>query len=233
MITELPKALKRALTLVIAVVAAVLPSKAETHYKPHISVGAHGGMAMSRMSFAPEVPQSWNFGPTAGVQVRYAEEKLVGVLAELNYTSRGWKENFEENPELSYSRTLSYLTLPIMTHIAFGPPRAKFFFNLGPELGLLIGDKISANFAYKNASSLLPPTRRVNQMAMEISNRFDYGITAGLGFEYYLSPRQSVYLEARFYYGLGSIFPTSKSDEFSASRSMTLSATVGYNFRVK
>ena len=206
--------------------------KAETHYKAHISVGGHAGMAMSRMSFSPEVPQSWQLGPTFGVQVRYAEEKLVGVMAELNFVNRGWKENFD-NSELNYSRSLSYICLPIMTHINFGSPRFKCFVNLGPEFGLMIANSISSNFDYRNPGVLLPSTRRVNQMSADIKNKFDYGITAGLGAEMYLNPRNSVYIEGRFYYGLGNIYPSSKADEFSASRSMTITVTAGYNFRIK
>ncbi|MCH5219886.1 MAG: PorT family protein [Muribaculaceae bacterium] len=218
--------------LVLAVFAAI-GLRAETHYKPHISVGAHAGMAVSRMSFAPEVPQSWKFGPMGGIQIRYAEERLVGVLAELNFVQRGWKELFADNPELRYERSLSYVTLPIMTHISFGSPRAKCFFNLGPEVGFMLSNSISSNFDYKNAVQFLPGTRRVNQMGMDISNKFDYGITAGVGFEYYLTPRNSMTFDVRFYFGLGNIYPSSKSDEFSASRTMSLSACLGYNFRLK
>lgn len=229
-------AVARKIVTVAAVLAVLVfghTVQAETHYRPHISVGAHGGLALSRMSFAPEVPQAWQMGPLVGVQVRYAEEKLVGVMAEINFVNRGWKETFEDNPELTYSRTLSYVTLPIMTHVNFGSLRAKCFFNLGPELGFMISNGIKSNFDYADASKLLPATRRVNQMSMEIKNRFDYGITAGVGAEFYLTPRNSVYLEGRFYFGLGNIFPATKSDEFSASRTMSISVTMGYNFRLK
>lgn len=207
--------------------------RAETHYKPHISVGGHGGVTLDRMSFTPEVPQTWLMGPTFGVHVRYAEERIVGVLGEINFTTRGWKETFEDNPELSYSRSLYYITVPLMTHINFGSPRMKCFINLGPELGFMIGENISSNFDYVNAGRLLPATRRVNQMSMDIKNRFDYGITAGLGAEFYLNPRNSVYLEGRFYYGLGNIYGASKADEFSASRGMSIAVTAGYSFRLK
>lgn len=215
-------------TLLLTTIAA----RTETHYKPHISLGGHAGLAMSRISFSPEVPQTWILGPELGAQIRYAEEKIVGVMAELNITGRGWKESFEDNPDLKYSRSLYYLTLPIMTHVNFGNPRAKCFFNIGPEFGLMVASHTASNFDYKNPGDLLPSTRRFNQMSMKISNRFDYGITAGVGGEYYLEPKQSVYLEARFYFGLGNIYPATKADEFSASRSMSLTFNVGYNFRI-
>lgn len=216
----------------VALVATVSVS-AQTHYKAHVSVGGHGGLALSRMSFSPEVPQSWIIGPNIGIHARYAEERIVGIVAELNFVQRGWKEYFKDDPTLSYSRTLTYITLPIMTHINFGADRFRFFFNLGPEFGVMIGNSISSNFDYESPGDLLPPTRRYHQMSMAIKNHFDYGITAGFGMEYYVNPRNSVYVEARFYYGLGNIFPSSKSDEFGASRTMSLGVTAGYSFRLK
>lgn len=53
-------------------------------------------------------------------------------------------------------------------------------------------------------------------------NKFDYGITAGAGIEFYLRPRHSIVLEARYYFGLGNIFPSTKADYFSASRASAI-----------
>ena len=226
----------RSLAAVFATGMLLAPARisAETHYKPHISIGAHGGMSMSRMSFSPSVPQSWNDGVMFGVHARYAEEKLVGIVAELNFEQRGWKESFEDNPALDYSRTLNYIELPVMTHIYFGSNRFKFFVNLGPEFGYMISNSISSNFDYTHpAGAGIASTRRVNQMSMEVKHKFDYGICAGLGCEWWARPRHSVYIEARFYYGLGNIYDSSKADEFSASRGMNLAFTAGYNFRLK
>lgn len=216
-------------------VFAITPAaKAETHYKPHISVGAHGGMTLSRMSFSPSVPQGWASGMTMGVQASYSEERLVGVVAELNFSQHGWQEQFDDNPGLSYKRTLNYIELPLMTHIYFGPDRCKFFINLGPQFGYMLSNSIDSNFDYTAPSTAgIASTRRVNQMKMEIEHKFDYGITAGVGVEWWAAPRHSVYVEGRFYYGLGNIYSSSKADEFSASRTMSINVTVGYNFRVE
>lgn len=226
--------MKKHLIFVLSIFA-VLFASAETHYKPHISIGAHAGAAMSQVSFSPSVKQSWINGLAGGVQVRYAEERLVGLLGELNIVQRGWKENFEEGP-LEYSRTATYISLPIMTHIYFGPPRFKCFFNLGPEFSYLLGESTSANFDYHNpleAEGWPQKSRMTEQLTTEISKKFDYGICLGFGCEFWLQPRHSVYVEGRFYYGLGNIFPSSKADTFDASRNMTLSVAMGYNFRLK
>lgn len=217
------------------VLLATLSVSAETHYKPHISVGAHAGVSMSEVSFSPSVKQAWARGLTGGVQIRYAEEKLVGLLAEFNIVQRGWKEDFEESP-LNYTRTSTYVSVPLMTHIYFGPPRFKCFFNLGPEFSFLLGESTSANFDYRNpyeADGWPQKSRMIEQLTTEISKKFDYGICLGFGCEFWVQPRHSVYAEGRFYYGLGNIFPSSKADTFDASRNMTISVTLGYNFRLK
>lgn len=226
--------MKRLLAILTACLA-FLASNAESHYKPHISVGAHAGMDMSQVTFSPSVKESWVQGMTMGVSIRYAEERLVGILAELNISQRGWKENFEEAP-LEFSRTTTYICLPIMTHIYFGPKRFKCFFNLGPEFGYMIGESTSSNFDYHNpeADPNWPTKARMTeQMVMDIKNKFDYGICGSFGCEFWVKPRHSVYVEARYYFGLGNIFPATKADTFSASRNMTISFTLGYNFRLK
>lgn len=207
---------------------------AETHYRPHISVGGRAGMSLSSMSFTPSVKQSWNTGVCGAVTVRYAEEKLFGLVAELGWTQRGWKENFEEHP-FAYRRTLTYITLPVMTHIYFGKPRFKTFINLGPSVSYCIGESISASFDYRNPHAVadFPRNRQTEQMYADLHNKFDYGISAGLGFEFYFQPRHSLLVEARFYYGLGNIYPSTKADTFGASRCMNIEVTAGYNFRLR
>ena len=222
------------LLLILAVLTCAMRASAETHYKPHIWVGARGGATLSEMSFSPSVKQSWNMGSAGAVTFRYSEEKLFGFIVELGWTQRGWKENYELRP-FSYSRSLTYINLPFLTHIYFGSRRFKTFISLGPQIAYMIGEKITADFDYRNTASVAdyPRNRQTEQLWAEVKNKFDYGICASLGFEFYVLPRHSVAVEGRFYYGLGNIFPSSKADTFSASRNMSLEVTLGYNFRLK
>ena len=75
--------------------------------------------------------------------------------------------------------------------------------------------------------------RHVNQMSMEIKNKFDYGVVGALGMELVLKRKHSLLLEARYYFGLGNIFPAAKKDEFSASRSTSIEVCLGYMFHIK
>lgn len=211
--------------------------KAQTHYVPHMSVGVRGGVDMSNVSFSPKVKQSMLMGANFGFAFTYAEERHVGLRAELNFAQRGWKENFEDyNDRFAYSRTLNYVTLPVMTHIFFGGRHVKCLFNLGPEFAFLISDTRKANFDYNNPAAVegFPlQNRYVDQMGMKIKNRFDYGITAGVGVEFTVNRHHSIQLEARYYFGLGNIYSATKRDEFGASRNTTISSSIGYFFRFK
>ena len=225
--------MRRLAFLLAALIALVVT--AQTHYEGQIAVGGKAGATLSRVNFNPTVQQTMLPGMTAGVMFRYIEEKNFGLVAELNLTQRGWKENLEES-DYNYSHRFTYLELPIMTHIYFGNRRVKGFFNLGPELNVMLGDGISSNFDYSNAAALeyfTLSTRHIEQMPMKVKNRLDYGICGGAGMELNLNAKQSLLLEGRFYYGLTDAFPNHKTDVFSSSNSMTVLVTLGYFYRLK
>lgn len=224
----------RRLAFILAALSTLLVT-AQTHYEGQIAVGGKAGVTLSRVNFNPTVQQSMLPGMTAGVMFRYIEEKNFGLIAELNLTQRGWKENLEES-DYNYSHRFTYLELPVMTHIYFGNRRIKGFFNLGPELNVMLGDGISSNFAYQEAAGLeyfVQNTRHIEQLSMKVNNRFDYGICGGAGMEVNLNAKQSLLLEGRFYYGLADVFPNHKTDIFSSSNSMTVMVTLGYFYRLK
>jgi len=209
-------------------------SEAQTHYSSRVSIGAKGGVDLSRIFFNPSVRQNFKIGAVGGVTFRYVEESHFGLIAEMNFVQRGWAQNFEETP-YEYSRTINYIEIPVLAHIYFGR-RGRFFFNAGPQVAFALGESTSCNFDVDKISTLpgFPYHNRTwHQLRMKTNHKVDFGISAGLGGEFFASPRHSMYLEARFYYGLGNVLKSGRTDPFSASNSMTLSATLGYWFRIK
>lgn len=220
--------------LILAALTALLAA-AQTHYEGQIAVGGKAGATLSRVNFNPTVQQAMLPGVTAGMSFRYIEEKHFGLVAELNMTGRGWKENLEES-DYTYSHRLTYLELPVMTHIYFGNRRVKGFFNLGPELNVMVSDGISSNFEYQDAAGMEyfnQTSRHIEQMTMKVKGRMDYGICGGVGMELSLNAKQSLLLESRFYYGLTDVFANHKTDVFSSSNPMTVAITLGYFYRIK
>lgn len=207
---------------------------AQTHYESNVAIGVKGGMDFSRVFFNPSVKQGFEPGATMGVMVRYIEENHFGLIGELNFAQRGWKENFEGEP-FNYSRDLNYIDLCFLAHVYFGK-RGRFFFNAGPQVGYYLGEKVKSNFDPYDMANIpgFPNTNRINQQMIEpINLKVDYGISAGLGGEFNINRKNSLCVECRFYFGLANIFSTKRADYFNASNQMSLSATIGYWFRVK
>lgn len=225
----------RSLLLALALAATLFTASAQTHYEGNIAVGAKGGVTLSRLKFSPSVPQTMLPGFMAGVTFRYIEEKHFGVIAELNLEQRGWKEKFD-GLNYAYQRRLTYLQLPMLTHIFFGNNKVRGFFNAGPEIGLLIGTGTKANFDYANVELIegFPAeNRETDQYKLDVKNKFDYGISAGLGLEVIGRNKHSFTLEGRFYYGLRDVFSNHNTDPFSSSSSMSIMVTLGYYYRIK
>lgn len=220
-----------ALTLALA----ALTAGAQTHYEGNIAVGAKAGATLSRMQFNPTVPQTMLPGLLVGATFRYMEERHFGLIAELNVEQRGWKEKFE-GYDFAYQRRMTYLQLPMLTHIYFGSNKFHGFFNIGPELGFMIASSISSNFDHDNIEAIagFPTTNRsTEQFSLPIHRRFDYGLSAGAGIEMIARNKSSFTLEGRFYYGLGDVFGNRKRDAFSSSSGMSVMVTLGYMYRIK
>ena len=160
------------------------------------------------------------------------EENHFGFIVELNFEQRGWKEDFEKRP-FSYSRTVNYLQLPFLAHIYFGR-RGRFFINAGPSVSVALGESTRSNFNYADVGSVEGfPNRVTYQYGMRVENRFDYGISGGIGGEFSINRRNALYLEARYYFGLGSMLRSGRTEHFRGSNPMSISISAGYWFRVK
>lgn len=207
---------------------------AQTHYSSNVAIGVRGGVEMSHVFFNPSVKQKWPVGVTTGIAFRYIEENHFGLIAELDFAQRGWKEDFEDAP-YKYKRTLNYLEIPVMAHIYFGR-RGRFFINAGPQISFFMGESTNANFDPSEIDNLpdFPVKNRTNtQLTLKANQKIDYGITAGLGGEFNIDRNNSICIEGRCYYGLGNILKSGRQEAFRASNTLSISATVGYWFRIK
>lgn len=227
--------MKRKLACTIILLFSSVCIWAQQHYTSNIAIGVKGGTTISKQMFSPTVEQSFLVGYMGGVTFRYIEEKHFGLIVECNLEQRGWKETFDNTP-YSFNRTLSYIQIPFLAHVYFGSDKFRFFFNAGPEMGILINEKTNANYDIYNIGSIsdFPSKNRyTEQQTMPLNSKFDYGISAGLGMEWQQNKRNSFTLEGRFYYGLNNIFSAHKSDTFAASNGISILVSLGYMFRIK
>lgn len=226
--------MRRLLLTCIFLVSVILVGHAQTHFDSRIDLGARGGVTFSSVMFKPSITGTFGLGYTGGLMFRYTEENHFGLIAEVNLVQRGWAEKFEDLP-YRYQRVLDYVEVPVMSHIYFGK-RGKFFINAGPEIAYYLGDHIKSNFDYHDTSGLEgfhDKNRRTEQLTMDVSQKLDFGIVAGIGGEFSLNRRNSLSVEARVYYGIGNVMPSGRQDTFSLSNQLSIAVTAGYWFRIK
>ena len=190
-------------------------------FKSKLSLGVGAGAVFSQVDFVPTIAQTNIQGLSAGISAKFVSEKHLGVLAELNYTQRGWEEDFIDiNPEHAYSRTLNYLELPLLTHIYFGN-KVRFIINIGPQISYMLNDKSTMNDALaKHIEGVLneDPDFPIGIQYKSIDSKFDYGLIGGLGIEF-KTPVGSFDLQGRYYFGLGDSFDNTRSSSSNFSRS--------------
>ena len=215
-----------------------------------LSVGPTAGWNITNIKFTPKVEQKGLGGFSGGVALRYTVEKyfstICSIQLELNYAQMGWKEDIKDinnNPVINattgaaenYSRTINYIQVPLLAHLAWGKEKKglNFFFNAGPQLGAYISESTKSNFDFDKRNMADRVSSVVAQDTMKVENKFDYGIAAGLGVEYSIPKVGHFLLEGRYYYGLGNIYGDSKRDYFASSNYQTICIRLTYLFDLK
>ena len=237
---------------IISAILSIVPVAMTAQIGEHrndLAIGFNGGLNMSSVSFTPKVSQAKLNGITGGLSVRYVCEKyfstVCSLYGEINYSQMGWKEDIVDVNDMpvintatglpeEYSRTVNYIQVPLMAHLAWGREQKgfAFFVNLGPQFGIYMSESTKTNFDFsdRNAADRVNPVCAQDTMAVE--NKFDYGIAAGAGIEFSHPKVGHFLLEGRYYYGLGNIYGDSKRDYFGSSNFATITIKLAYLFDI-
>lgn len=241
--------LKRLYLFFMLFVFAVTAKAQVGKYRSDLSIGVNGGYVLSNVGFNPRVNQTFHGGITGGFSFRYVCEKyfstICAVQAEVNCAQIGWQEDILDaqdapviNPATGlaekYSRTMSYIQIPVFAHLGWGREEQgfQFFFQAGPQIGFCIGESTDANFPLDAPNTDDRVNNITAQYSMPVENKFDYGIAAGLGLEYSHHKAGHFQLEARYYYGLGNIYGDSKRDYFGKSNFGNIVVKLTYLFDI-
>ena len=237
---------------IISAILSIVPVAMTAQIGEHrndLAIGFNGGLNMSSVSFTPKVSQAKLNGITGGLSVRYVCEKyfstVCSLYGEINYSQMGWKEDIVDVNDMpvintatglpeEYSRTVNYIQVPLMAHLAWGREQKgfAFFVNLGPQFGIYMSESTKTNFDFsdRNAADRVNPVCAQDTMGEE--NKCDYGIAAGAGIEFSHPKVGHFLLEGRYYYGLGNIYGDSKRDYFGSSNFGTITVKLAYLFDI-
>lgn len=226
--------MKRIIALTLALLLTLSAKSQVEQPRQVLEIGVTGGLNLSQMDFQPDIRQKYLMGANGGLFARYTSEKYFGMICaaqlELNFSQRGWTENFDDGTNNGYSRTLNYIELPLLAHLSWGKEKKgfQFFINLGPQISFLMGDSEKSEGNWK-AEDRPESIRAI--YGKEIENKFDYGITGGLGIEL-KTKAGNFFIEGRYYYGLSDIYKNSKTDDFGRSANQNIIVKLGYSVRI-
>ncbi len=201
--------------------------------------GASAGGSFTKIDFLPSVPQASKIGLLGGVAVKYISQNHLGLVTEVNYLQRGWKEEFDPESDFSYSRTLNYIEIPFMTHIYFGN-RMRFIVNLGPQISYLLSENHDMSQALADdieARKEGYPDSKIGYQYNSISEmqKFDYGLLGGVGIEIQTAIG-NFDIEGRYYFGLGDLFTSRRSEEtyyFGRSAHRLIEGKLTYYIKIR
>jgi hypothetical protein len=226
--------MRRTVTILFALILAVTAHAQVEQPRSRLEIGVAGGMNLNKMEFQPSIRQKYLDGWGGGLNIRYTSEKYFSMICatqlEINFSQRGWEEDFDDGTPNSYCRTIDYVEIPLFAHVSWGKEERgfQFFLNLGPQFGFMLNERESY------IGSWQPQERPIALQPIygkKIQNTFDYGIAGGAGIEW-KTRAGNFFVEGRYYYGLSDIFHNSKTDDFGRSANLTIYARIGYSIRI-
>lgn len=146
-------------------------------------------------------------GLAAGVMADLSFSDLISFHPELLYSQKGVK--VDDKGATGQVRT-SYLDVPLLLRVK----ASGLFFEAGPQLGYLIGQKMEYN---------IPGFGSGSSTSTDGTRKFDIGYVAGLGYQL----QQGLELGLRYNGGISDLSDTSSS---SKTRNSVFQFQVGYLF---
>jgi len=191
------------------------------------AIGASGGIGFSRASFNPRVKEKMLLGLNGGITARWITEKNLGLQLEINLKQQGWSEDYSliENMPIDnafYIRRMTYIDIPLFTHIYFGDEKVRFFVNVGPQIGFFLHESTNENLNGQDV-----PGKPNAQHTLPVTNKIEWGLGGGPGLEF-RSGAGSFLLEGRYYYGLSDFYSTRRGDDFAKAANQIISVKLTY-----
>jgi hypothetical protein len=219
--------MRKAVYLIFIVVFSGICAQAQSAFRSEWAIGASGGIGFSRASFTPRVKEGMLFGLNGGITARWITEKYLGLQLEINLKQQGWSEDFSlaENVPIDnpfYNRRMTYVDIPLFTHIYYGSEKVRFFVNLGPQIGFFLQESTSENL---NGYSI--PDKPYQQHTMPVEKKLEWGLGGGPGLEF-RSDIGFFLLEGRYYYGLSDFYSTRHGDAFAKAANQLISLKITY-----
>jgi hypothetical protein len=193
-------------------------------------IGVEGSSGVTFLHGKPPVPDfvKPTAGFSSGLFFQYNLKKVVSLRTNIAIERKGSMHRYEGanslgDPigEVRANFNLNYLTVPLLVRATFGK-KIHYFINAGPYFGFLI----SSTFVVRYETA---PTERGRSMAF--LNRFDTGISAGLGLAAPITKKHAFSFEIRNNLGLYNI-SNAQSIDNSTRQTNSINFLLGLTYKL-
>lgn len=160
-----------------------------------LSVGVRGGYGAFGVHFEPPSlngNQENLFEPCFGFVAVFNDKNNAGVQLEVNYAVKGWLEKDEDIENSEYKREISYLEIPLMSHVELGRGWFRVIGTLGPYVAFKQSEKTHS----KNYDGVI--SYNTYDMYHQSIRDIDFGNKVGLGFRVNVGKYFSAFADVRY-----------------------------------
>ena len=210
------------LILAVAVSSPVCAQDTDLRKEVKHQFAIKGGQNSSWINFKPTVPQNPTKGIILGVSYSYMAQGPAGILLELLYTQSGWDET-SETPDLYYSRSLTYLEIPVLSNFVIGKKRNHFKLQLGPKIAFLLDENERTNVDTAQARYYY---------GRDVEDTIELGLAFGASVSHLFSFGE-IQVDIRFNSSLSNLWRATDDFEIKNTQTQGLALTLYYWFDAK
>jgi hypothetical protein len=188
---------------------------------PHIRYGICMGYSLLKLIPASkyEYLHDFNFGydgaTTFGLQI---DKPIMAsdfyLHSEINFAKHGFYYNeLVDNEDIEFTANLSSLTLPVLLRYSLPFSKIRPFLNLGFNLAFRLQDDCMFYKTRITGNTV----ETIQAYKIRVSDRCNYGFSAGGGLEYDLSYRNSLFVDFRYNKSYSSSYPVDISEYVMAA----------------
>lgn len=161
-----------------------------------ISIGARAGYGKFGANFEPHALNQLQrplYYSNFGAVLLLNNLKNCGIQLECNYMKKGWAERDEKIEGSKFTRTLTYIEVPMFAHFELGNGNLRLIGYIGPYVAYKIGDQTES----QNFESNFNRFSRYNHYGRGVRD-FDFGNKLGWGIRYNFGKSISVLIDGRY-----------------------------------
>ena len=178
----------------------------QTEFKPYIGIGVHGGINYSDIEIDQAINNSdISYGKIQntymGFVLIFMAEEYAGIQIEANLAKNGWEE--VRDTAYTYTRTMNYIEVPVLTHLSFGKKRMRYVIDMGPYVSFYRDTEESLELFPQGSYN--SETDTSSYIGKPVNNKIDLGfmLDAGIGINTSIG---IFHVKARYSYGIINLF---------------------------